>query len=78
VIGLRTDYAPIRYFAMLVFGVTTLKVFAVDMDRLERVYRILSIVGLGVMLLLTSYLYQRSKKPAPSSSGAIDDPIGRR
>ncbi|HTM24718.1 MAG TPA: DUF2339 domain-containing protein [Vicinamibacterales bacterium] len=78
VIGLRTDYAPIRYFAMLVFGVTTLKVFAVDMDRLERVYRILSIVGLGVMLLLTSYLYQRSRKPMASSSGPIDDTIGRR
>jgi uncharacterized membrane protein len=72
-IGLRADYAPIRYFAMLVFGVTSLKVFLVDMDRLERVYRILSIVGLGVMLLLTSYLYQRSRKPQSGASVPIDD-----
>ena len=65
-IGLRKDYAPIRIFAMLVFAATTAKVFFVDMDRLERVYRILSVIGLGVALLVTSYLYQRSRKAAAS------------
>ena len=31
------------------------------MAELERVYRIVSVIGLGVMLLATSYLYQRFK-----------------
>jgi uncharacterized membrane protein len=62
VIGLRGDYAPIRYFAILLFGLTTVKVFFVDTAQLERVYRILSVIGLGVALLVTSYLYQRTRR----------------
>lgn len=62
VIGLRRNYAPIRYFAMLVFGVTIFKVFALDMAELDRIYRVSSVIGLGILLLLTSYLYNRSKR----------------
>jgi uncharacterized membrane protein len=59
VIGLKKRYAPIRYFAMTVFVVTIVKVVAIDLAELDRIYRVLSVIGLGVMLLLTSYLYQR-------------------
>jgi uncharacterized membrane protein len=59
VAGLRKRYAPIRYFAMALFAVTIVKVFAVDLANLDRIYRVLSIVGLGVMLLMSSYLYNR-------------------
>jgi uncharacterized membrane protein len=62
VIGLRRDYAPIRYFAILLFALTTAKVFFVDTAHLERVYRILSVIGLGIALLVTSYLYQRTRR----------------
>lgn len=61
VIGLRRHYAPIRYFAMTVFAVTTAKVFFVDLAELERIYRVMSVIGLGILLLLTSWLYQRSR-----------------
>jgi hypothetical protein len=59
VIGLKKRYPPIRYFAMVVFVVTIVKVVAVDMAELDRIYRVSSVIALGVMLLLTSYLYQR-------------------
>jgi hypothetical protein len=62
VIGLRGGYAPIRYFAILLLGLTTVKVFFVDTAQLERVYRILSVIGLGIALLVTSYLYQRTRR----------------
>jgi uncharacterized membrane protein len=62
VVGLRYRYAPIRYFAMAVFAVTIVKVFAGDMAQLERIYRVSSVIGLGILLLLTSYLYNRSKR----------------
>jgi uncharacterized membrane protein len=62
VVGLRSRYAPLRYFAMAVFAVTTLKVFVSDMAQLERIYRVSSVIGLGILLLLTSYLYNRSKR----------------
>ncbi len=61
VAGIRRRYAPVRYFAMAVFALTISKVFLVDMAELERAYRIVSVIGLGVMLLATSYLYQRFK-----------------
>jgi hypothetical protein len=59
VAGIRKRYAPVRYFAIVIFALTILKVFVVDLAALDRIYRIVSIVGLGVMLLMTSYLYQR-------------------
>ena len=59
IVGLTRNYAPIRYFAMALFAITIVKVFAVDLSELDRIYRVLSIIGLGVTLLLTSYLYQK-------------------
>ena len=61
VIGLRRDYAPIRYLAMAVFGITIAKVFFRDLAELEQIYRVTSVIALGVLLLLTSYLYNRSR-----------------
>src|SRR5215475_4054752 len=46
---------------MAVFAVTIVKVFVVDLAALDRIYRVLSVIGLGVTLLLTSYLYQRNQ-----------------
>ena len=57
--GIRQRYAPIRYLAIGVFAVTVAKVFLVDLARLDRIWRILSMIGLGVLLLGASYLYQR-------------------
>jgi uncharacterized membrane protein len=59
VAGLKKRFAPIRYFAIAIFLITIIKVFAIDLAELERIYRVLSIIGLGVALLLSSYLYQR-------------------
>jgi uncharacterized membrane protein len=46
---------------MSVFVVTIVKVFAVDLAQLDRIYRVLSVIGLGLTLLATSYLYQRTR-----------------
>jgi hypothetical protein len=59
VVGIRKRYGPIRYFAITVFAGTIVRVFLVDLAELDRIYRVLSIVGLGVALLMTSYLYHR-------------------
>jgi hypothetical protein len=58
-VGLRKHYAPIRYFAISVFVVTIAKVFMIDLAQLDQLYRVLSVIGLGMTLLLTSYLYQK-------------------
>ena len=61
VAGLRMRYAPIRYLAMAVLGVTILKLFLLDLAALDQAYRVLSAIGIGVLLLIASFLYQRFK-----------------
>jgi uncharacterized membrane protein len=51
----------LRIVAFVLFGITILKVFVYDLSFLERVYRIYSFIGLGVILLAVSYAYQRYK-----------------
>jgi uncharacterized membrane protein len=70
VIGLVRRYAPIRYFAMIMFAITTAKVFFVDLSELDRIYRVLSIIVLGVLLLVSSYLYQRARSLDASTAEA--------
>ena len=69
VIGLRKRYAPIRYVAILVFTVTIAKVLFVDLANLDRGYRVISVIGLGVVLLVASYLYQRIGGAGPEPRG---------
>jgi uncharacterized membrane protein len=59
VVGMRRRYAPVRYLAMAVFAVTIPKVLLLDLAELEQAYRVLSAIGLGVLLLIASFLYQR-------------------
>ena len=59
IVGLIRKFAPARYFAIVVFAIAIVKVFGFDLTELDRIYRVLSIIGLGLTLLVTSYLYQR-------------------
>ena len=65
--GLKRGYAPIRYLAIAVFGVTVVKVFTVDFSQLDSIYRILSSIALGLLLMGASYLYQRHAASAPEA-----------
>ena len=47
---------------MSILGLLVLKVFVLDMQELERGYRIASFVGVGLLLLLISVLYQRERR----------------
>lgn len=48
-----------RYFAIGLFGIAIVKVFIYDLSFLDTLYRIFSFVGLGLILLGVSFLYQR-------------------
>ncbi len=64
-VGLLRSYPPLRYVAMALFGVTVLKVFLVDLSSLGGLYRILGFIGVGLVLLAVSFLYQRGRARAP-------------
>jgi uncharacterized membrane protein len=77
VVGFWRRSAFVRWQALILIAVTIIKVFAYDVSQLDRVYRILSFIVLGALLLAISFVYQRDwlqlskRKPAeanPSSS----------
>src|SRR5205823_5162276 len=58
VIGFRRASAFVRWQALALIAITTVKVFVYDTSQLDRIYRILSFVALGVLLLVISFAYQ--------------------
>jgi uncharacterized membrane protein len=56
-IGFRIRAAWLRFFGLGLLAVTLLKVVAIDMSQVQTGYRILSFMGLGVLMLGTSVLY---------------------
>jgi len=62
VTGIWRRVQGLRLIAIVLFGITILKIFIYDLSFLERLYRIFSFIGLGVILLAVSYLYQRYKE----------------
>ena len=58
-LGLRTHLAPIRRAGLALLGLATAKVFIVDLAALDVAYRVLSLVGLGVLLLVSALVYAR-------------------
>jgi uncharacterized membrane protein len=59
VFGLWRRLRALRIMAIVLFGFTILKIFIYDLSFLETVYRFISFLALGVILLAVSYLYQR-------------------
>jgi len=58
-VGFWRRTAFLRWQALLLLAVTIIKVFLFDMSALSQGYRILSFLGLGVLLFAVSYVYQR-------------------
>jgi len=57
----------LRVMALVLLSLTTLKVFFSDLSSLDRVYRIVSFIVLGAILLAVSYLYQKSQQRAAAA-----------
>jgi uncharacterized membrane protein len=67
-LGIQRGSALLRWQALALFGLVVLKVFIYDSSFLERFYRIVSFLILGLVLLLVSFLYQRKVARERSSS----------
>jgi uncharacterized membrane protein len=57
--GIRGNSAALRWQGLTLIGLVVVKVFLIDLSSLERFYRIVSFLILGVVLLVISFLYQR-------------------
>jgi len=59
VVGFLRRSPFVRWQALILIAVTIVKVFVYDVSQLDKGYRILSFVVLGVLLLAISFVYQR-------------------
>ncbi len=58
-IGMSRRSRPVRLFGLAVFGAAIIKVFVFDLAGLQTIWRILSFVCLGLILIGAGYLYNR-------------------
>lgn len=61
-IGIARRSKLLRVMALLLLGLTIFKVFLLDLSSLEKLYRIISFIVLGAILLAVSFLYQRYRQ----------------
>ncbi len=59
IVGITKESSPARIAGFLVASLTIIKVFFYDLSYLETTYRVLSLVVLGVILLIISFVYQK-------------------
>jgi uncharacterized membrane protein len=59
--GFIRSLPALRYAALALFGIVIAKVFLVDLSSVQTVYRIVSFLILGVVLLGVSLLYQKAQ-----------------
>jgi len=67
-IGVKRQSALLRWQALVLFGLAVAKVFLYDISYLDRFYRIVSLLILGVLLLVVSFLYQKKISRERSTS----------
>lgn len=60
-VGVNRKFRALRIMALVLFGMAVLKIFFVDLSFLERVYRMLSFIALGIVMILASFVYQKYK-----------------
>jgi uncharacterized membrane protein len=66
--GVKRQSALLRWQALVLFGLAIAKVFLYDISYLDRFYRIISLLILGVLLLVVSFLYQKKISRERSTS----------
>jgi hypothetical protein len=64
-LGLRRGVAPIRHGGLSLLVAAAGKVFLYDLATLDSVYRVVSFIALGLLLLGAAFAYQRSRPRAP-------------
>jgi uncharacterized membrane protein len=61
VVGMSRRNKYVRFGGLVLFGITMAKVFLVDLSNLPTLYRFISFMVVGLLLLGGSYLYYRNK-----------------
>jgi uncharacterized membrane protein len=58
-LGVGRALSSLRWASLVLLLMTIAKVFLIDLGHLDGLYRVASMLGLALSLLLVSFLYQR-------------------
>jgi uncharacterized membrane protein len=64
VIGLIRDDRRLRLGGLALLGIAVVKVYLYDLAELDEIYRVLSFIALGLLLLAGAFAYQRVRRTA--------------
>jgi uncharacterized membrane protein len=64
VYGLLRDERRFRLGGLALLGIAIVKVFLYDLASLDEIYRVLSFIALGLLLLASAFAYQRIRRTA--------------
>jgi len=68
-IGLKKDWRDFRIGGLALFAIAVAKIFLYDLSNLSAMARALSFLGVGFVLLLAAFLYQRVSAPDEGAGG---------
>ncbi|HEY0744007.1 MAG TPA: DUF2339 domain-containing protein [Chryseosolibacter sp.] len=68
VLGLWKNQGYLRIAAIVLFGVTLVKLFLYDMADMSTISKTIVMIILGVLLLVASFLYNKNKRPAENEA----------
>jgi hypothetical protein len=71
VAGLRSRIDDLRHGGLALLGLATAKVFLFDLSALDVAYRVISLIALGLLLLMSAWLWQRFQ-PRPAAGADTD------
>jgi uncharacterized membrane protein len=71
-VGIARRSKLLRIMALLLLSLTIFKVFLFDLSELQKLYRIISFIVLGAILLAVSFLYQRYRQQIAELIGDVD------
>ncbi|MCB9475950.1 MAG: DUF2339 domain-containing protein [Deltaproteobacteria bacterium] len=68
VLGFRWQRRNFRLAALLLFGVTAVKLILVDIAGVKEIWRIAAFLGVGALMIGATYLYQRAERRLVTST----------
>jgi uncharacterized membrane protein len=74
-VGIALKSQPARLASAAVVILDIVKVFLHDLAGVQGIYRALSFIGLGLVLIGIGWLYQRLSFPRPTSPDAANPPV---
>lgn len=73
--GIAKDVRSLRYLGLALFAIVAWKVFFVDLERLDQLYRIVAFILLGILVLCGSFVYLKYRETFVLQNPANKDDV---